>query len=115
MSANICRVRSCEIWVENTFIGTTILLDADPPMGVALGVLKPSNAYRPETFAHETGNGRVRPGRRSMARIVSDGYRLELNYFLQDYAAVLPDKDARQVHLFFADWETYEGFFNRTI
>ncbi|MEO1647613.1 MAG: hypothetical protein AAFR32_02220 [Pseudomonadota bacterium] len=115
MSAHVRRERGCEISVSGTLIGTATLFDADPSMGVAMGILEPSSAYQPEVFAHEAGNGRTLVKSDSMASIVAGSDRLELTYFLQDYAAALPDEVARQVTVFFRDWETYEGFFDRSL
>lgn len=105
------RQRECRIIVEGTMIGTSTLFNADPPMGVAMGVFVPSEAYRPERHAHERAGGMKEPLPCAVAQFDAGETTLSLKFFLMDFADLLPDDDARELHVYFPNWETYEAFF----
>ena len=103
--------RSCQILIGDTLIGTSVIYNGDPSMGVATGIFEPSEFYQPDLHAHERAAGSNKPLRDTRARFVAGTDRLELEYFLMDFSDELSDADARQMHVFFPDWETYAAFF----
>jgi len=103
--------RPCQIFIEETLIGTSSMYNGDPSMGVATGIFEPSEFYQPDMHAHERAAGVNEQVGEMSAWFRAGEDKLELKYFLMDFSDELPDHDARQLHAFFPDWETYSAFF----
>jgi len=98
-----------------TLVGTVALGNADPSMGVAMGVFNPTGLYDPALHANDRGGDDVRgyPFVRDLT-LRTEGELWPVEISLMDYSKHLPDDErAREVHVFFKTWQDWERFFAR--